>query len=225
MVTTRMQREEFLEVPYKALREALLNAFTHREYWDGSVSLAIYDDRVEIYNPGMLPRDFSVEQMQQKHDSHGPNKRLAAILFRGHFVEAWGRGVGLMNDECDRIGAPHPFFVSSREGFRTIFPRKDYQQKLATEATDHTTVQVTTQVTVQVTDQVRMLLEKMSDVPMSTSELRALVGLKNRSHFYKEYISPALAQGYIAQTEPDSPNSPKQKYYLTEKGKALLKQG
>ena len=46
-------REEKLEIPDEALREALTNALCHRQYerTNGSVSLAIYDDRVEIATP------------------------------------------------------------------------------------------------------------------------------------------------------------------------------
>ena len=50
----KAEREEELTVPYKALREAVINAFCHRDYSNpgGSAGIAIYDDRVEIINTG-----------------------------------------------------------------------------------------------------------------------------------------------------------------------------
>ena len=53
------EREEQLTVPYKAIREGVINSLCHRCYREpgGSVGIAIYDDRVEIENPGTLPKD------------------------------------------------------------------------------------------------------------------------------------------------------------------------
>ena len=61
-----LQREDKLEIPEEALREGLINALCHRTYdsSSGTVSLAIYDDRVEIENPGRLPNALSVESMK-----------------------------------------------------------------------------------------------------------------------------------------------------------------
>lgn len=48
-------REEHLEVPVTALREALINALCHRQYerYNLTIGIAIYDDRIEISNPGI----------------------------------------------------------------------------------------------------------------------------------------------------------------------------
>ena len=60
-----LEREEQLSIPYKAVREAVLNSLAHRSYREagGSVSIAIFDDRVEIENPGSLPPGWSVEKL------------------------------------------------------------------------------------------------------------------------------------------------------------------
>ena len=57
---------------------------------------------------------------------------------------------------------------------------------------------------------------------MSRDELIKLIGLKDKEHFRKFYLAPALADGLIEMTEQDKPKSPKQKYRLTSKGKSLL---
>ena len=49
-----------------------------------------------------------------------------------------------------------------------------------------------------------------------------LFGLKDRENFLNNYLSPTIANGYVEPLYPDSPNHPKQKYRLTEKGNELL---
>jgi ATP-dependent DNA helicase RecG len=48
------------------------------------------------------------------------------------------------------------------------------------------------------------------------------IGITNQTFNYRNYIEPLEKVGLIAKTIPDKPHSPKQKYYLTEKGKSLL---
>ena len=55
-LTGAARREEILEIPEKALREALINAVSHRDYFSNAhIFVEIHDDRIEITNPGGLP--------------------------------------------------------------------------------------------------------------------------------------------------------------------------
>jgi ATP-dependent DNA helicase RecG len=45
---------------------------------------------------------------------------------------------------------------------------------------------------------------------------------KDRSKFRDKYINPFLDLGFLEMTQPDKPNSPKQKYFITIKGKEFL---
>ena len=72
------------------------------------------------------------------------------------------------------------------------------------------------------TKQVQTLLNIMEYNTYSVKEMMELLELKNRSYFSKEYLKPAVETGVIEPIFPDQPKSPKQKYRLTEKGKALL---
>ena len=58
---------------------------------------------------------------------------------------------------------------------------------------------------------------------MTRAKLLAAVGLKDRNSFTSNYLAPALADGWLAMTQPDAPKSPTQKYRLTAKGRRLLK--
>ena len=114
-----LEREEHLTVPYKALREGLLNAFCHRSYRDpgGAVSLAIYDDRLEIENPCDLAPDFDVSTLKSEHRSHPHNPLIANVLYRRQFSESWGRGISLIMEQCAEVGLPEPEY---RRGFGSL---------------------------------------------------------------------------------------------------------
>ena len=69
--------------------------------------------------------------------------------------------------------------------------------------------------------QVESLLIAMNQ-PTSVVELMQAAKQTNRTRFKKKYLDPLMKMGILAMTQPDSPRSPTQKYYLTELGKALL---
>ena len=59
---------------------------------------------------------------------------------------------------------------------------------------------------------------------LSVKEMMACVGLKGRDNFLNLYLIPAMAQDYVQMLYPQSPHHPRQKYTLTTKGQALLKE-
>lgn len=79
------------------------------------------------------------------------------------------------------------------------------------------------QPTDQVSDQVKKLLRALQTLQESTAEsLMEALKLKHRPTFRRNYLHPAMAQNLVAMTQPDSPNSPTQKYRLSDEGKKLL---
>ena len=59
---------------------------------------------------------------------------------------------------------------------------------------------------------------------MAAKEIMECIKLKDKTYFLDKYLYPAMEEGYVEQLYPENPKHPKQKYMLTEKGKALLKQ-
>ena len=118
-----LYREEELSIPYKALRECCINSLCHRSYHHpgSSVSIAIYDDRVEITNTGTFPADLSVERLMQEHDSKPQNPIIANVLYKSKILESWGRGIGTMVDECKRVGLPAPEFKTDGNFVTVVF--------------------------------------------------------------------------------------------------------
>ena len=118
-----LRREEHLDIPFEALREALTNALCHRRYDDLSttVSLAIYDDRVEITNPGCFTHGLTPANIKQSHDSFPYNHTIAQVLFLSTYLENWGTGVNRMVDLCRKQGLPEPEYQSDGYTVKIIF--------------------------------------------------------------------------------------------------------
>ena len=134
-----LQREEKLEIPIEALREALINALCHRQYerTNGSVSLAIYDDRLEIVNPGKFPPEISPENIKQPHESYPYNKKLAQLLYLCNYLEKWGSGAQRIIDLCNNQGIPEPKWIAKNGTITIVFQRsKETQAEISTCAVD-----------------------------------------------------------------------------------------
>ena len=216
-----LEREEHLGIPYKAVREGVLNALAHRSYREagGSVGIAIYDDRVEIENPGAFPHGWDMEKMASEHCSEPQNPVIANVLYKRKLLENWGRGISLMEDECRKVGLPAPEYKLG-SGFVVLVFR--YGQKgmgknpIVTPQSPHSHPIVT--------PQVGKLIAALSDGVHSPKELMESIGLKDRSNFLENYLNAAIGLELVEAAYPDlTKHSPKQKYRLTEQGKALLK--
>lgn len=103
-------REERLEVPVQALREALINALCHRQWEKANltISIAVYDDRVEIANPGILPPKITPENIKESHESFPYNRNMAHALYRSTFLENWGSGIHRIIEACHEQGVEEP---------------------------------------------------------------------------------------------------------------------
>ncbi len=70
-------------------REAVINAVCHREYdANGSIQIRLYDDELDIWNPGSLLMPLTPERLLQKHPSVPRNKLIANSLFYAGLLRA-----------------------------------------------------------------------------------------------------------------------------------------
>lgn len=105
-----LRRVDVPEIPLKAIREALVNAFCHRDWRDPDfVQVAVFRDRLEIRSPGKLYGGLTFDEIRQGNISRRRNPKIAELLRRIHLVEAWGRGVPLILENApstsfDEIG-------------------------------------------------------------------------------------------------------------------------
>jgi len=117
IVPGRMEREDTPLLPVEALREALANAFVHRDYaiGGGSVSVALYDDRLEIISIGDLHFGLTPEALFREHESKPWNPMIARTFYRRGIIETWGRGTLKIARLMQERGLEPPT-VSVREG-------------------------------------------------------------------------------------------------------------
>ena len=217
-ITEGLEREEHLSIPYKALREGIVNSLCHRTYSTagGSVGIAIYDDRVEIENPGTFPHDWDMEKMKSEHCSEPQNPLIANVLYKRKLLENWGRGISLMIEECKKAGLPEPEYRLG-SGFVVLVFRFAKSDKYPT-----STRQVPDKYPTS-TRQVESLIRLIGENLYSVREMMELMQLKDRENFLNNYLNPSIDMGWIEALYPQHPKHPKQKYRLTEKGKALMK--
>lgn len=113
-ITGRPAREVVPEYPAEAVREALVNALCHRDYAStGTVQVRIYDDRLEVWNPGRLPPELSIEKLHHAHPSRPHNPRLAQALYRARVIEHWGTGTLRIIKACAGHGIQPEFAMES----------------------------------------------------------------------------------------------------------------
>jgi len=124
----RIERIDEPLFPVAALREALVNALCHRSYAvsGGSVSIAIYDDRLEIWSDGSPPFGLRAEDLKRPHESRPRNPLITGVFYRRGLVEEWGRGTQMIVDLCVRAGHPEPEFIEERDSFGVRFLPSGY---------------------------------------------------------------------------------------------------
>lgn len=127
-----LQRIEIPEIPMDAVREALLNSFCHKDYASGqSNEVAIYKDRIEIYNPGAFPEGLRPQDFIERPERPiRRNPKIARILYYSKDIESFGTGLKRIADAC-RVAAVEYEFKNLKSGFVVCFyrPNKKAEKK------------------------------------------------------------------------------------------------
>lgn len=128
-MTGSLQRQEIPEIPYDALREAIINAVAHRDYFEkgSNVMVEMFDDRVEITNFGGLPRSLNPKDFGKKSVLRNPN--IANLLHRINYIEKMGTGISKIRRLVKEAGLPPVKFVFNTF-FTTVFKRLVKKDKI-----------------------------------------------------------------------------------------------
>ena len=114
------------EFPIEAVREAIVNAVCHRDYTDeGSVQVMLFRDRLEVLNPGTLPRGWTAANLLQTHDSKPHNGILATAMQWAGYVEKSGYGTEDIVRKCKAWGLREPEYHPSSVDFRLVLWRQE----------------------------------------------------------------------------------------------------
>jgi ATP-dependent DNA helicase RecG len=130
------KRYDRWEYPLRAVEEVLNNAFAHRDYFSNAeIQVSIYDDRIEVWNPGELPKPLTPKDLKRKHKSIPRNKFLADNLFLIKFIEQWDKGTNRIIAEMIQSNLPEPQFRNLSGGFEVILigPGKSFEKKIEKE--------------------------------------------------------------------------------------------
>lgn len=120
------QIEEAYELPTEAIREAIVNAVTRRNFLDRAcVQVAVYDDRVEVTSPGMLYGGLTIEQIKEG-GSKIRNRCIAEVFSRMRIIESWGTGIKRMFSSCREYGIRDPELLEIGDSFRVNLYRPSY---------------------------------------------------------------------------------------------------
>ena len=165
-----MQRIETLEIPDKAFREILYNAIAHKLYSGASIQMHVYDDRIEVWNEGLLPEGYTPETLLRRHSSRPRNKNIAFAFFKAGFIDRWGLGYKKIMEGFKEAGMRQPKVELVDGGVRVTVWRRN----ACSDVTTQTTTQTTTQSLSEVQKTIIAIIEENPSI--SRKELSAMIG-------------------------------------------------
>ncbi|MBF4470940.1 ATP-binding protein [Flavobacterium sp. HJJ] len=109
----RIEKDEY---PVAAVREMLLNALVHRSYMGSMIQMRVYDNKLNIWNEGLLPEGMDFESLKHHHISRPRNPLIADVCFKAGYIDSWGRGTLKIYEACKEMDLPEPEIISMDGG-------------------------------------------------------------------------------------------------------------
>ncbi|SHF88324.1 ATP-dependent DNA helicase RecG [Flavobacterium segetis] len=117
----RIEKDEY---PVPAIREMLLNALVHRSYMGSMIQMRVYDDKLTIWNEGLLPDGMELESLKRHHISRPRNPLIADVCFKAGYIDSWGRGTLKIYNSCKEAGLPEPEITALDGGILVAIYKK-----------------------------------------------------------------------------------------------------
>ena len=195
-----VRRKERWNLPPAAVREAVINAVAHADYAQRGAPLriAIFDDRLEIENPGLLPFGLTIEDLP-RGVSRLRNRVIGRVLHALGFIEQWGSGVQRMTAACREAGLAAPVFEELGMRFRVT---------IATALVGSTLLDETDQA---------ILASLSGGDGHATSAIAQAIGLTPRAT--RTRLARLVGNGLVREIGT-GPQDPKRRYFLAERGYA-----
>ena len=214
IIDSNGQRINRTEYPLEALREAIANALIHRDYStqteNAYVSVYMYNDRIEIINPGILYGTNKLEKLGTATTMEARNPTIVRILEeKGDVIENRHSGIPTMKREMKKFGLPEPEFYEERDSFKVIFRNKfvvHYGQQ-----NDVKSGQQSGQQKLLITDYRTMVLNYCTS-PRNAKEISEYLNIKSRQYISTNIIKPLINEGKLEYTNKNSVNARNQKY-------------
>ena len=183
-------RVDVPEIDREAFREAIINAFCHRDYREyDSVNIAIFKDRVEIRSPGLLYGGLTISDIRRKMLSERRNELMSELFHRVHFIEKWGRGIKMILER-----EPQTEFEELGTHFIATFKRKSY------DLTKPGSVGKTTQKSSEKSSE-KILAAIATNPDISARQIAEAIGMSPRG--VEKQLDKLRTQGVIRRVGPD----------------------
>ena len=206
----------------RILREVTLNLLIHREYSSSyPTTFSIFSDRVVTEN-------WNVPYVYGKIDlttlrPHRKNPLIANVFSQMGIVEELGSGTRKIFKYTPLISGGKEPMIEEEDVYKVTIPMEAGVQNEKLEWTklwDQLGLSKGLSKGLS-NEQIGLFFESLMK-PVAASKLRDILGYTNATKFKNSYIVPLMEQGLVVMSQPDKPNSPTQKYYLTEKGKRVI---
>ena len=182
------------------MREAIINAVAHTDYAQrgAPLRLSIFDDRLEVENPGLLPFGLTLEDLP-RGVSKLRNRVIGRIFHALGLIEQWGSGIQRMTAACREAGLTPPVFEELATRFRVTIATARVGRPVLDD-----------------TDQA--ILESLAgDKGHSTSEIAAAIGLTPRAT--RTRLARMVGRGLVREIGT-GPQDPQRRYYRADRGPA-----
>jgi ATP-dependent DNA helicase RecG len=195
-----VRRRDSWNLPPEAVREAVINAVVHADYAQrgAPIRLSVFDDRLEVENPGLLPFGLTIEDLP-----HGVSKLRNRVIGRTFntmgLIEQWGSGVQRMTAACLAAGLAAPVFEELAIRFRVTIG--------------------TNRVGPSVVDEIdeAILASLGQGRGLATSAIAAAVGLSTRAT--RTRLARLVERGLVREIGT-GPQDPKRRYFRVDGGGA-----
>ena len=196
------KRKDKTDYPLTAVREAIINALVHRDYsihTEGMpIQIIIYEERMEIHNPGGLYGRITVDQLGKiQPDTRNPV--LASALEVLGITENRYSGIPTIKRELEEYHLKAPVFLNERGNFSVIFYKENKVEK-----------------SIDAVKEKDLLM--FCKTPRTRKEISEYLGLNSVTYAIQAYVMPLVESGKIKLSVPDKPKSSKQLYYSEIKG-------
>ncbi|MFH1915626.1 MAG: ATP-binding protein [Nanoarchaeota archaeon] len=182
-----LYRVDIPEVDKEAFREAIINAFCHRDYWHHDpIQVAIFKDRVEVRSPGLLYGGLTIEKITTEMVSERRNRLVADLFHKVHYVEQWGRGIKLILTK-----APETTFKEVGTHFIVTFKRDLEKDRVKDLEKDSGLTR----------NQKRILIEIRKNKHATQQELSIIIGINEKN--IRNNIAKLKEKGLVRRVGPD----------------------
>ena len=218
-----------IDLRIQIFREIIGNICAHSDYQPGFGGyLEIFYDRVITRNATrLIPTIREGVLTLEELGPYTKNPLIVRVLNELHFVEDLGSGRRNIKMYAPLYYSETKIEIKNSTQFEFSITYNNVSNniktgKVAGKVTGKVAGKVAMKSSNDAEDKIIKLIVVIGSETLSVKEIMERLNLKGGDNFRKTYLYPALKEGYIIMTEKEKPRSPKQKYYLSKKGKHLL---